>query len=152
MLKDCTFHHIGYAVKSIAKTAARYVDAGYTQSEVIYDPIQQTNIAFLTKNGCPRIELVEGVYYAENKDVANTPPRVANGDKTVGVVQNILQKVGVSPYHVCYEVKNIEEAIMELRKQRDLQLCKPVEAVAIDNKKICYLMHPEVGLIEIVEQ
>lgn len=59
MLKDCTFHHIGYAVKSIAKTATHYVDAGYSLSKVVFDPIQQTNIAFLTTENCTRIELVE---------------------------------------------------------------------------------------------
>lgn len=152
MLKDCKFHHIGYAVKSIAETAVHYVGAGYSLSKVIFDPIQRTKIAFLTRNECPKIELVEEVQSVENKYVANTPPSSSQLNQTFGVVHNIIQKVGVAPYHVCYEVPDLNEAILELRKQRFLQLFKPVEAVALDNKKICYLMHPDVGLIELVEQ
>jgi len=152
MLKNSQFHHIGYAVKDITKTAAHYVEAGYVLSNVIYDPVQQTNIAFLTKSGCPKIELVEGVEQTKTNNVSNTPPYVRNGNSSKGVVYNIMQKVGVSPYHVCYEVDNIEDAILELRARRFLQLFKPVEAVALDNKRICYLMHPDVGLIELVER
>lgn len=146
MLKDCKIHHIGYAVKSIERTAAYYTANGWTQSEAVFDPVQQTNISFLTKEGCQKIELVEDVQSANNERVRNA---VGGGKKQI---DNILSKVGVSPYHVCYETKDIETTIAELRKQRFLMLFKPVEAVAMDNKRICYLMHPEVGLIELVEQ
>jgi len=146
MLKDCKIHHIGYAVKSIERTAAIYTANGWSQSEVVFDPVQQTNITFLTKEGCQKIELVEGAQSVDNEHVRNA---MGGGKKQI---DNILSKVGVSPYHVCYETKDIETTIAELRKQRFLMLFKPVEAVAMDNKRICYLMHPEIGLIELVEQ
>lgn len=146
MLSNCKIHHIGYAVKSIERTAAIYTTNGWSQSEVVFDPIQQTNITFLTKDGCQKIELVEDAQSADNKGIRNA---IGEGKKQI---DNILSKVGVSPYYVCYETKDIETTIAELRKQRFLMLFKPVEAVAIDNKRICYMMHPEVGLIELVEQ
>lgn len=71
MLKDCKIHHIGYAVKSIARTTAIYTVNGWSQSEVVFDPIQQTNITFLTKEGCQRIELVEDAQSADDKGVRN---------------------------------------------------------------------------------
>lgn len=133
MLKDCQFHHIGYAVKDIERTAKYYTTAGWQMGEIYTDPIQNTYIAFLKREGFPMIELVAPI--DETSPICNT-----------------LKKSGNSTYHVCYSVLDINAAVAELRAQRYMPLFKPVEAVAIDNKKICYLMHPEVGLIEIVEQ
>ena len=133
MLSNCKFHHIGYAVRDIAKTAAFYLKAGWMSSEIYTDKIQNTCIVFLSREGFPLIELVAPI--DETSPICNT-----------------LKKVGNSTYHVCYSVPNINIAVAELRTQRYMPLFKPVEAVGINNKKICYLMHPDVGLIEIVEQ
>ena len=133
MLNNCKFHHIGYAVSDITKTAAFYTKVGWKLSEIYTDTIQNTYIAFLKRKGFPLVELVAPI--DETSPICNT-----------------LKKVGNSTYHICYSVPDIDVAVAELRAQRYMPLFKPVEAVAIDNKKICYLMHPEVGLIEIVEQ
>lgn len=133
MLTNCTFHHIGYAVKDIAITAAFYTKAGWMLSDIYTDRIQNTFIAFLSRDGFPMIELVAPI--DESSPICN-----------------ILKKVGNATYHVCYEVPDIDSAIMELRALRYMPLFKPVEAVGINNKRICYLMNPEVGLIEVVEQ
>ena len=61
MLSNFHFHHIGYAVTSIEKTMYYYIDGGYSCSSVIFDPIQNVNICFLTKEGEPMIELLEPV-------------------------------------------------------------------------------------------
>lgn len=61
MLSNFHFHHIGYAVASIEKTMYYYIDGGYSCSSVIFDPIQNVNICFLTKEGEPMIELLEPV-------------------------------------------------------------------------------------------
>ena len=63
----------------------------------------------------------------------------------------ILEKRGVTTYHICYEVDDINSSVSELRKQKFVQLFKPVEAVALNNQKICYLFNKDVGLIELVE-
>lgn len=133
MLKNCQFHHIGYAVKDIERTAKYYTATGWQLSEVYTDTIQNTYIAFLTREGFPMIELVAPI--DETSPICNT-----------------LKKVGNATYHVCYSVPDLNTAVVELRAQRFMPLFKPVEAVAIDNKKICYLMHPDVGLVELVEQ
>jgi methylmalonyl-CoA/ethylmalonyl-CoA epimerase len=133
MLSDFQFHHIGIAVHNIKTTAQYYLDAGYNKSETIYDPIQNVSIAFLEKNGMPQIELVE-----------STPP-------TNSPISKIIEKSGVSPYHICYEVDNIESAINELKKEKYLPLASPVTAAAMNNRKICFLYNKDVGLIELVE-
>ena len=61
MLSNFHFHHIGYAVTSIEKTMYYYIDGGYSCSSVIFDPIQNVNICFVTKQGEPMIELLQPV-------------------------------------------------------------------------------------------
>jgi methylmalonyl-CoA/ethylmalonyl-CoA epimerase len=66
-------------------------------------------------------------------------------------VSKIIEKLGVSPYHICYEVENIAEAIDDLKQKKYMPLSHPVNAVAIDGRKICFLYNKAVGLIELVE-
>ncbi|MCL1947573.1 MAG: lactoylglutathione lyase, partial [Chitinivibrionia bacterium] len=67
-------------------------------------------------------------------------------------VSKIIEKSGVSPYHICYETENIENAINELKKKKYLLLARPVNAVALNDRKICFLYNKEVGLIELTER
>ena len=133
MLKDWKFDHIGVAVPEIEPTAEIYKAAGYEQTEPVYDPIQNVHICFLHKEGMPTVELLA--------PHDNTSP-----------VQQTLDKMGVTPYHKCYEVDNLEVAIAELRKQRYIVVRKPEPAVAFNNRRVSFLYNKQVGLIEIVEK
>ena len=132
MLASFRFHHIGVAVKEIDATASVYEQGGYRRSVSIFDPIQNVNICWLTKEGMPTVELLAPV---DEKSPVN---------KT-------LEKVGVSPYHCCYVVDNIEAAAAELKKQRYIMVSKPAEAVAFYGSRVCFLFNKNVGLIELVE-
>jgi len=131
MLDSFRFHHIGYAVYNIETTAEYYKKAGWFLSDIQIDKLQNVNIAFLSKPGMPLIELVAPI----NK---KSP------------VEKTLERMSVSTYHICYEVNDIDAAVAELRKLKYILLFKPLEAIALDNKKICYLYNKDVGLIEIV--
>ena len=133
MLADALFHHVGIATKSIEKTALLYVEAGYRMQPTVFDPRQNVKISFLEKQGSPLLELVE--------PVDDTSP-----------VCNIINKVGVSAYHFCYEVSNIEESIAQLKEKKFVLLVKPVEAVAFNGRKISFLYHQDTGLIELLEK
>lgn len=132
MLDSFKFHHIGVAVKDIDKTAAIYEGGGYDRSDVIFDPVQNVNICWLTKDGMPTVELLAPV------------------DKSSPVCK-ILEKNGVTPYHTCYVVEDINDAVAELRKQKYVLVSKPVEAVAIHNCKVAFFHNRHIGLIELVE-
>ena len=132
MLKDFKFHHIGVAVKDIEATASVYEQGGYKRSGSVFDPIQNVNICWLTKEGMPTVELLAPV---DEKSPVN---------KT-------LEKVGVAPYHCCYVVDNIEEAVAELKRQKYIMVSRPAEAVAFCGSRVCFLFNKNVGLIEIVE-
>ena len=132
MLGCMKFHHIGMAVKSIDATASIYEGGGYKVSDVVFDPIQNVKICWLTKKGAPIVELLAPV------------------DETSPVCKT-LEKNGVAPYHCCYVVENIDEAVRELRKQRYVLTSKPESAVAFYGSKVCFLYNKNMGLIELVE-
>lgn len=132
MLSDFNFHHIGIAVWNIDQTAQYYIDAGYKKTETIIDKIQNIKICFLIKENMPMLELLAPI--DEHSPVNRT-----------------LDKMGVSPYHCCYSVDDMNDAIYRLKKKKFVPLIKPVEACAINGKRVCFLFNKTVGLIELVE-
>lgn len=127
-----TFHHIGIACRDISKTKAFYLQMGYTASPIVEDPLQHVRISFLENEGAPRIELLEPL--DDQSPVART-----------------LATSGVSPYHMCYEVRDIEAAVNHLRGQRFLLVNGPVPACAMGDRRIAFLFQKNTGLIELVE-
>ncbi|MGM9868301.1 MAG: VOC family protein [Sodaliphilus sp.] len=132
MFPNFKFHHIGVAVFSIEKTAKVYAVGGYTASVTVFDPIQNVNICFLHKENMPTVELLEPV--DEHSPVVAT-----------------LKKSGVTPYHTCYEVENMDEATATLRQNKFLPVGKRAAAVAFGGRNVQFFFHKDVGLIEIVE-
>ena len=127
-------NHIGYAVRDIHKTAQLYLDAGWQLSEIYEEEVQHAKIAFLTKDGFPKIELV-----APLKEGEQSP------------VDTYLQKIGCCTYHVCYDVDDIEQAMEDLYEEEGfMPMFEPVESVAMAGCQICYLYNLHVGLIELV--
>lgn len=124
------FHHIGYAVRDIEKTAAAYKDLGYSHTPIVYDEIQNVYICFVKKSGMPSIELI-----------------APHDDKSP--VVKILNNNGVTPYHCCYEVGNLESAIKELKKLRFMPISNPAEACAMDGQRIIFMYKDSFGLIEL---
>lgn len=131
MLPYFTFNHIGVACFDIDKTASIYVNAGYERTETIIDPLQNVKVCVLTKNLMPIVELLAPV------------------DEKSPICK-ILQKSGVSPYHICYNVPNIEQAIADLRDLKYIPVSKP-KMSNVFNRTVCFLFHKEIGLIEIIE-
>lgn len=125
--------HIGYAVRDIAETAAPYIAAGWTLSEVFNEEVQHAKIAFLTKPGMTTIELVSPL----------------DGKSPV---DRFLENGGVQPYHICYVVEDIWEAVEELHNEGFVPFFMPVPSVAMNNREICYLYHDDVGVVEIVNR
>lgn len=132
MKSNFRFHHIGIAVKSIAETATVYELMGGVMSDVVFDSHQNVSICWITCDGMPTIELLEPV-----------------DDKSP--VNKILEKNGVTPYHICYEVDDLDLSIMTLRKHKYVIVSRPVEAPAISNHRVAFLFHKDMGLIELVE-
>lgn len=132
MKSELTFHHVGIACHKIEKTLPFYAAMGYTAAPVVDDLIQHVRVCFLDKEGAPRLELLEPL--DDQSPVART-----------------LASSGVTPYHLCYEVQDIDDSIQSLRDQRFLLVTGPVPACAMENRRIAFLFRKDVGLIELVE-
>jgi methylmalonyl-CoA/ethylmalonyl-CoA epimerase len=128
------FHHVGIAVKNINESINAYEALGYSKtSEIIHDPIQKVQLCFLDKVESPTLELVAAV-------------------SSESPVNNILAKSGPTPYHNCFEVDDISESVARLKQHGYRRLSAIVPAIAFGNRKICFLYHKELGLIELLEK
>ncbi len=128
------FHHIGVATNNIAMTAKQYSIFGYEiSSETIFDPIQNVYIAFMEKEGSPRVELVAPVN--ENSPILNT-----------------INKNGTIPYHFCYEVDDVLEEVKILKKLKFILISKIVPAIEFENRLVCFLYNKDAGLIELLNK
>ena len=127
------FHHVGIAVQNINEAIHAYEALGYSQnSAIIHDPIQKVQLCFLDKDGSPTLELVAA-------------------SSVESPVSNILAKNGPTPYHNCFEVDDIIESVAKLKLSGFRRLSAIVQAIAFENRRICFLYHKEVGLIELLE-
>lgn len=126
-------HHIGYITGNISDTAKTFEVLGYVQQPVFDDAIQKCFICFLKRDeNEPMIELVQP--YDDNKSM-----------------QKILAKRGVSSYHLCYEVDDIQTVYNQLSETEGwLPIFSPVNAIAFENRKITYFMNADTGFIEFV--
>jgi methylmalonyl-CoA/ethylmalonyl-CoA epimerase len=126
-------HHIGYAVNDIQKSLVMFQKIGYTiESGPVKDIKRNVEIAFIQNNNY-NIELIAPL----------------NNDSPI---KNYLNKVGNTPYHICYETDNILTTINELKKQRYIVIEKPSEAIALESLRIAFLYHPFYGLLELLER
>ncbi len=132
-LVDMKIHHVGYLVKNLEKAQSQFESMGYRSEGIpVYDGYRGIDVIFLKKEGY-RIELV--------------CPR--NGDS---IVSSLCKKLGNTPYHICYEVDDIEQSVQELAKLRFVVWEQPHEAPAIDGRRIVFLISSQIGLIELVEK
>jgi methylmalonyl-CoA/ethylmalonyl-CoA epimerase len=133
MKSKLVFHHLGIATKSIEKCAGTYSALGYHCTEIKDEPSQNVRICFLSKEGSPLLELVEPL----SKDAP---------------VFNIIKNSGTTPYHTCYEVENMQEALDELEDMGFRMLFEPLVSEVMDHGLFCYLFSAEIGLFELYQK
>ncbi|WP_371372065.1 VOC family protein [Sporomusa aerivorans] len=126
-------HHIGYAVTDIAKSIVEFNKLGFdVESEVFQDIDRKVALCFM-RNGTNRIELVS--------PISNDSP-----------VKNVLNKVGNTPYHICYISEDIAKDLKELATNKFIVIADIAPAIAFKGKSVAFLFKKDVGLIELVEE
>ena len=125
-------HHIGYAVPDIAKAVLEFESLGWkVSSEITDDMPRQVRIVFM-RNGDQLVELVAPLSAASP-------------------ICKTLQKGSGTPYHICYEVANLETAEAELKKMRFITFKKAAVAPAIGGRRVIFMYAKNVGVVELVE-
>ena len=68
-----------------------------------------------------------------------------------GPVSRILEKNGPTPYHTCYAVDSLTDAVSTLRSSGYRPVTRAIPAVAFGERLVQFLHHPDSGLVELVE-
>lgn len=125
-------HHIGYAVNNLQQSLEMFQKLGYViKSGPEKDFKRNVEIAFLQNNNY-LVELISPL-------------------NEISPIKNYLNKIGNTPYHICYETHDIDETILELKKQKYRVIEKPSKAIAINNQRVAFLYQPKYGLLELLE-
>ena len=129
---DFEFHHIGVAVRDISKEFSTFAFLGYTKSsEVFEDAEQGIQGLFLEAKGQPRLELL-----ADLDGRATISPVIESGNKM---------------YHFAYMVSDIEKALDVFIKAK-AKVVSPLKQSTYFGKRICFLLLPNMYMIELVEK
>ena len=126
-------HHTGYLVKRLEKAAAAFSALGYeAEGGAVYDEYRDVDILFLTL-GEYLVELVS--------------PRSERS-----VVAKLLKTYKNAPYHLCYEAEDFGGELERLEGAGYLRIDEPTPAPALGGRRVCFLMSPHAGMIELLER
>ena len=130
-MSNLKIHHIGYLVKKMEPAKKTFESLGYqVEQDTVYDHIRKVDICFLNKDGC-RVELVSP----------------ASPDS---VVAGLIQKYKNTPYHICYEAEDPEEACQELTSNGFIAIDTPTPAPALGGRRVVFLTSPVIGMVELI--
>ena len=129
---DMRLHHVGVITGNLEGSMHFYTSVGYAASTIYADPIQKARIALMQKTREPLVELIA-------PDSAESP------------AASWIQRITVGPYHMCYEVDDLEAMMAFLRSHRLFPVIKPVPAVAFNMRRIVFLWGESSGLFELLE-
>lgn len=126
-------HHYGLATNDLERSIEAFKDLGFCIGETIEDPIQKVRISFVSCEGGHFIELI------------------CDMEPGQGPTSRIVSQIGTHFYHLCFEVEDIENTIKEFREKGYLLRHKPVPAAAFNGRRIAWLYHRTMGLVELLE-
>lgn len=125
-------HHFGYLVKHIEEALKVFQQMGYVcTGKLVRDMTRKIDILFLRKDGIV-VELIapqsqESPYYP------------------------LLARYRNAIYHICYETEQFETDIAALQEAGFRCTEAPAKAAALDGRRVAFYVHPQMGIVEILE-
>jgi len=123
------FHHVGIACRDINRTK-EWVKKNYPvidEGQTVFDPLQEARVSLLRLVDGFSLELISGK-----------------------PVEDFLKR-GMSLYHVCYTVADIQQTIRDLEKNGATLISPAKEAVLFNRKRVAFL-HTPIGIVELLEE
>lgn len=122
-------HHIGIACSDIEQAIEDFskFHTIVSKSEIVDDPLQNARLCMITTDMGLDIEFISGEQVAQ------------------------FIKKGITYYHVCYEVENLEQAIDDYLSKDAKIISEPKPAILFGNKRVAFLYLPY-GFVELVEE
>lgn len=122
--------HIGYAVNDIGAAKNSFSALGYSFHGNMVDDFRNV-IVCVGENGGVRVELL-----------APLPEKKSP-------IDGYLKKIGNTPYHLCYQVDNMDVCVAELQNAGFTMLGTPAPSVPLGGD-VCFLYSMEIGMIELI--
>ena len=122
-------HHIGIACSNIEEALAdfgRYYPI-VKRSEVVYDELQKAELCMVYTDTGLDVEFIAGEQVAR------------------------LVKKGISYYHLCYEVDDLDAALSESVGKGAMIISEPKPAILFGGRRVAFVYLPY-GLVEFVEK
>lgn len=122
------FHHIGIVCKNIETAVNDYklIHNNCNVSSIVFDELQDAKLCMVENADGSKIEFIEGSKFEP------------------------MLKKGISYYHICYSVKNINDEIEKLSSKGALLVSAAKPAILFRNNKVAFL-YVSYGLIELLE-
>lgn len=123
--------HVGYAVKDMDNAKKLFCSLGYEFCMNQVDETRKVNVS-VGKMGGQRVELLAPL----------------EGEKSP--VDGYLNKVGSTPYHICYAVSDMNKAIEGLADIGFTQMGYPAISIPLGGD-VCFLYSDEIGVVELIK-
>ncbi len=132
--QDYVLDHIAVAVRDIDVSMEYFKLLGYKCGEVVHDTLQNAYLTICFKDGYSPIELVAPV-------------------NEYSPCSRILEISGENPYHLCYRVRNVNDFLEMLNKNRiEYEIISPAKkAILFNYKEVTFISVRGCGLIELLE-
>jgi methylmalonyl-CoA/ethylmalonyl-CoA epimerase len=122
-------HHIGIACTNIEEAIIDFgkIHTIISKSEIVFDPQQNAKLCMIKSDIGLDFEFIAGEQVVK------------------------LLKKGITYYHICYEVDNIDNTVEELKSKDAVIISEPKPAILFKNKRVAFL-YLSYGLVELVEK
>lgn len=122
-------HHIGIACSNIEEAIVEFTKYHtiLKRSNIVYDALQDAYLCMVTTDMGLNFEFIAG-------------------DQVVRMV-----KKGISYYHLCYEVEDMNRTIQDYTNQGAILISEPKPTILFEGKQVAFL-YLSYGLVELVEQ
>lgn len=133
-LPGLQFHHFGLAVRDPAEAFRYLLALGYTEGNVVFDPLQRVNLAMRHHPTMPDVEVIWP------------------GDGP-SPIDRMIKGSGTLIYHLCYECPAPGAAVAALESAgiETVLVSPPKPAVLFAGREVSFHMVPGFGLIEILQ-
>lgn len=129
--------HIGIACSNLEVSINHYLKLGFKiKKEKITDFGRNLNYVFLENDGY-KLELISKFRESEKSDI--------------DVILSDKKLLGNKIYHICYISNDLLKDMEILQATGYKVLKEPSTAIACDNKRVVFLMHFELGIVELLE-
>ncbi len=141
-------HHIGVYVKNIEKSRKKYEELGYRVSPKVGNQNVQEdyerNIKILFMDNAIDDVMVELI---ERLDSEKPSPVDFIIKGNAGNYSDAI------PYHICYEVEDIDKTVEDLRKMHYILINdKQATTEVLFHKNVVFLYNKAAGMIELIEK